>query len=363
MEIIPEIVRKETKISVFLRTEDNNPHGAARRLYENWQARKALFGDRWLLPMTQTGAGTLSARDIELIQCACHVCLPRGDHGAVLYYDETRLPRPADASLARCAFYYGTIYAERAQDLTYIFVVNSAKRQAVNMDTERWKVYKAVLPIKLSQLLVVEAYEPFKEHWLDYMGYQTKRIAEMKTQQNVELLSASSSRGTLRLLQERGIEAAHVPISLGGTYDYNTKFPDWIRMRLSVEEVLLPSPAKCYRPSIVPQVDQLMALAGKGDLNTQTQKRVEDRKRNRPQVQQEKAGGDDQAIVLVRERNALYARRSYQKRKLELLTLEGQCQVWEARNECVRVQNAYLEKQLEMAEECIRANKCGRVIY
>ena len=280
-----------------------------------------------------------------------------------MYYDETKLPGPPDAGLARCGFYYGTIYADRGQDLTFIYVINSERRKSVNMDTERWKMYRSVLPIRLTQSLVVEAYEPYKEYLLEYLSYQTKLIAEMKTQQTVlRVPAAVSTDATLRHLQRRGIDRSNVPRCLGGTYDVDADFSHWIRMRLSIEDVVPPpSSVRCYRPSIVPQVNQLMSLAGKGDLCPQAKKRSEDRKRKRneghsPGEDHNDGNGDDDDDddnVLARERNALYARRSYHKRKLERLTLEGQRQFWEVRNERVRVQNAYLEEQLELAKRCV----------
>ena len=53
LEIIPERVRSEAKVSDFLRAENNNPNQAAIRLAKYWKTRKWLFGDRWLLPMNQ----------------------------------------------------------------------------------------------------------------------------------------------------------------------------------------------------------------------------------------------------------------------------------------------------------------------
>ena len=57
LEVIPNLVCKETRIADFLEVDQNDPRQAATRLALYWKSRKELFGERWLLPMTQTGTG------------------------------------------------------------------------------------------------------------------------------------------------------------------------------------------------------------------------------------------------------------------------------------------------------------------
>ena len=53
LEVIPQRVRTEAKVSDFLQAEKNDPQKAAIRLAKYWKTRKWIFGDRWLLPMNQ----------------------------------------------------------------------------------------------------------------------------------------------------------------------------------------------------------------------------------------------------------------------------------------------------------------------
>ena len=64
-EIVPNLVLSETPIITFLRRDDYDPEKAAKRLVLNWKYRKELFGERWLLPMVQTGRGALTVHDID----------------------------------------------------------------------------------------------------------------------------------------------------------------------------------------------------------------------------------------------------------------------------------------------------------
>lgn len=55
MDVFPDLVRRESKVMDFLRTENFGIQKAALRLVRYWKWRKEIFGERWLLPMTQTG--------------------------------------------------------------------------------------------------------------------------------------------------------------------------------------------------------------------------------------------------------------------------------------------------------------------
>lgn len=47
-EVVPNLVRTETKVSDYLRTEYDDPIKAAARLARHWKTRKLFYGDRWL---------------------------------------------------------------------------------------------------------------------------------------------------------------------------------------------------------------------------------------------------------------------------------------------------------------------------
>ena len=82
VEIVPELVQKETKIADFLRAENYNSNNAALRIARYWKMRRALFGDRWLLSMTQVYAMACNSncpcRSIPHIlrRCMTHRPLP-----------------------------------------------------------------------------------------------------------------------------------------------------------------------------------------------------------------------------------------------------------------------------------------------
>ena len=343
-ETVPEVVKKESKIVHFLATEQNDPEKAAKRLCRYWQNRKDVFGDRWLLPLNLTGFGALTKDDIDFVTAGNSVVLPKGNQGLVLLFDETRLPRLPDKGFVRAMFYLLHVHAERANDLHFVHVVTGAQRNFVNIDSSRWVIFRNAFPMTITQILVAQAYEEGKEHLIDYLGYQTSRLSEMKTKHSAIRISGDSVRATMRLLNDRGLPVECLPTSLGGKYDYG-HLKEWIRMRLSVEDAArLPTAATagssllCYRSSAVPQVAMITRPTHRGAILSSSHRFIT----SSAETPQDR----------VRELNALYARRSYQKRKLELSSLQAQVQNWKNRNEELRDQNAQLEDLLRRAHIC-----------
>ena len=89
-----------------LYAEGFDPVKATHRLALYWKHRKAVFGDRWLLPMTQTGTGALTRKAAEIVQSGFMALM---SPTPVCVMDTSRLSRPLDNELAACIFYFGTI--------------------------------------------------------------------------------------------------------------------------------------------------------------------------------------------------------------------------------------------------------------
>lgn len=343
LENAPELVRQESPIKDFLITEGNNAYGAAVRLCNYWKSRHQIFGERWLLPLIQTGTGALNRDDIELLRTGSYVVIPRPSPSAdstVLLYDESRLPRPAGKSLVRCVFYLASVFRQYTNNITFVHVVTAGTRPPVDLDPSRWATFKTSLPIRVQSIIVAQAHEgPGREALIDYMAFQSTKATEFKSQLRAHRIAAPTPAGTLALLQQGwGLEAECLPRSLGGSYDCNKQFAEWIRMRLSIEDVTSAAPLRCYKPSIVPQVTSIHSVARRGVLCRVADEQMRRKRRKAlegsaataaAQASDEQQDGEvEPSIARERARNALYARRSYQKRKLELLTLQNQCQVW-----------------------------------
>lgn len=106
VQFAPDLVLNESKIADFLRVERNDSFGAATRLAKYWKARKNVFGERWLLPMNQTGHGALSAEDVAILRSGYIVVMPRYSGGIIALFDESRLPKEPGDTKTRIIFYF-----------------------------------------------------------------------------------------------------------------------------------------------------------------------------------------------------------------------------------------------------------------
>ena len=109
MAFVPTLVQKETKPIYFLRREEYNPYKAALRLVRYWKARKHFFGERWLLPMTQSGRGALDSDMVATLRNGVwHVVEKPYPVG---FTDFSRLPPGVDfgKAMAQIMMYIGTV--------------------------------------------------------------------------------------------------------------------------------------------------------------------------------------------------------------------------------------------------------------
>jgi hypothetical protein len=150
-ETVPHLMEQETPLISFLRTADFDPTKAARRLALYWKFRREIFGERWLLPMTQTGRGALSMSDVETLRSGYLLVFPIANAGPVLLLDSTRLPHSLPSVLDRCIFYMLTVSTdERAQTEggVLLSIVSSRKgpTKTVAQRSRQWEFVHAAIP-------------------------------------------------------------------------------------------------------------------------------------------------------------------------------------------------------------------------
>uniref|UniRef100_A0A7S3PD26 BZIP domain-containing protein n=2 Tax=Amphora coffeiformis TaxID=265554 RepID=A0A7S3PD26_9STRA len=360
IQIAPELVRRETPFEIFYKTDNGDPEKAALRLANYWNARRDFFGNRYILPMNQTGSGALSMEDISFLRTGFLVVLPRpSGQGLIVLYDEGRLPRSPGPILMRCTFYVTAIYPVEMQDVTIIHVVayHGKSRPPVDLDPKRWEVLRTALPMRVTKVLVAQEYVPHRQGLIDFMGFSELRATEYKSRLRLNRIAANSVQKTLHLLQNQGLETECLPHCLGGQYDYG-QFNDWVRMRMSIEDIMSSSPLSTrYRPCAVPQVTSITSVKSRGAL-----KRVSDDLVRR-KYQDGTKGNKSLEEAQKRERNAMYSRRSFNKRQLETLTLQNQCQVLTTQNDNLKLQNRELEDALLIAQQLVASATNVSALY
>ena len=224
MEVVPEIVRKETPFEHFLWTEDQDANRAALRLARYWKGRKHIFGERWLRPLNQTAMGALYPEDVALFRRGYFIVLERPSGGLVTLVDESKLPCQPGFSKTRLAFYLFYLHAVQARrGLTTVHIISGAARPPVELQPESWAIYRTAFPLKLDKwrsFVVQSCFEAGKEDLFDFLTYQTAQAVFFKSQRKANRIIGNSIRNTLALLQEQaGLERDCLPRCIGGTYD------------------------------------------------------------------------------------------------------------------------------------------------
>eukprot|EP00977_Amphora_coffeiformis_P028068 scaffold34686_cov160-Amphora_coffeaeformis.AAC.4 len=182
-----------------------------------------------------------SEADMDMIRTGYCVIVdsPRCQSPVVLI-DLSQTPFYSFHTNSRLVFYLTTTLTDERYQTTGVSIlqlVTSAPRPPVDTNPEGWHMFRLALPCRVKQVLVVRAFEPWKEALLDSIAFQVALSAGFKTKVNPNLLVADSVRGLSLELQQRGVDPSRVPAFFGGSYQYQS-FAEWIRMRRSVEELV-----------------------------------------------------------------------------------------------------------------------------
>ena len=138
-----------------------DPDRAAKRLAMYWKYRKEIFGDRWLLPMTQTGNGALSDQDILFLRTGYTMVIKRPSGGPVCLIDLSRVTEwPEGHMNTRITFYLATVMTDvgfQVDGVTIIKLVTSAPRPPIDINPEGWNMCREALPLRLKCLVVAQS--------------------------------------------------------------------------------------------------------------------------------------------------------------------------------------------------------------
>ena len=244
-----------------------------------------------------------------------------------------------------------------------IHVVTSAARLPVDLDPQRWHVLKTALPMQMKAVLVAQTYEgPGRQALIDFFGQAILQASSFKSRLTLTHIAKDSVRATWDATDGGDTAAADcLPRCLGGRYDYGHVHADWIRARPSIEAAATP-PAACYRPTAVPAVTAVGPWHASVAIDAGFKR-----------CPRKKWIGNGMPCTLLCVccfhrglypfvnvylifvvAHYRYSRRSFEKRKLERVTLENQCEWLQARNAQVRHQNEVLEQALSEAQHLVQ---------
>jgi len=238
MENALHIVHHESDPAKYVSLESGNISAAAERLMSYWQIRQELFGDRFLLPVSITGEGTLEEKDIELFKTGYLRFLPNTSTGAQAIFCRYTISGPAvteDRDLplrrTRCAFYALSIASQNDAPLFFLRY----------WDTPKWKRGPArvmvrmfaAMPLRMAGLNILFAPPAgagrlFKDSVVPFCA---EFFGRSPFEYHGDL--SSSPKGFLKQLEKRGFSKHGLPAALGGTWSQD--FADWFDARLRLE--------------------------------------------------------------------------------------------------------------------------------
>eukprot|EP00977_Amphora_coffeiformis_P029936 scaffold43627_cov176-Amphora_coffeaeformis.AAC.1 len=205
----PDLADREARAADFLRAEDFHTLRASYRLAMYWKTRKEIFGERWLLPMSMTGAGTLTPDQVELLRTG-FMAMPSSKDQAVFINDESRLPKGVPLYNPAIFFYLHSVSPWdkklQAQGHTMFHVINRFHLEPLPEPCQDMvKKLRASLPWTCKKVVVARSFDPEQNDLLDYSALHVQRLAE-KVFGSADYIIGDSVRSTLYLLEESGMD-------------------------------------------------------------------------------------------------------------------------------------------------------------
>uniref|UniRef100_A0A7S3LDI9 Uncharacterized protein n=1 Tax=Amphora coffeiformis TaxID=265554 RepID=A0A7S3LDI9_9STRA len=247
LTLAPALVYRESKFMDFLRTELYDVQAAAVRIANYWKFRRELFEDRWLLPMTQTGAGALTPDQVQLLRSGFKVLLHGENSDPVCMSNYSRLPLGAEYYYDFCPIYFyilsvETCPAAQLQGVCNFYAVTTGFRKVPDLSLDMVKKLGTSLPFKIHKTVVGRMFDYARDSWLNDMACAavSKNARELGLQP--DCVAAPSVRSTIVALEDCGLDRNFIPVDMGGDYFYGQQFNEWVRARLSIEDAMAAAP-------------------------------------------------------------------------------------------------------------------------
>mmetsp|Transcript_17719 Transcript_17719/g.33361 ORF Transcript_17719/g.33361 Transcript_17719/m.33361 type:complete len:369 (+) Transcript_17719:565-1671(+) len=280
--------------------------------------------------------------DIALLQTGYLFFQPgNGEQQPVVICDFSRARRVAeeakgmgcDESLMtqRVALYCCTVFPDedsQTRGAVLLYPVSSNGLCILEFRPALWNFVRHAAPIKLTKLLVAQSYEPEKHLLVEFLRLQIATVIGFNSRFSPNQICADSVAQTARQLEDFGVRRHVAPFCLGGTVDYDARIANWTRMRISMESMF-------DTPASLPRAGMIKAFSP---------------------AKRKKRDNDIPEEDFNRKRNALYSRRMYHKRKLALLSVKEEVNIWENRNEAARKEQGRLLGLVEEARKVLSAN-------
>jgi hypothetical protein len=334
----PHLVVHEIPALWFLQYDHYDAWAAARRLTLYWERRKAIFGNRAFLPMSQTGGGTLDTADLESLWTGYLALLPEDDRGrAVLCYDASRLTRDSRESRLRCLFYMVSVLMEeqinRRDGFPAIGIMNNVALT---------RSFGMVAPVRLMETLPVTCTDAhgvrsqLSPSFFQSAAAEVLKVVNPSKMRKVKIHTGNEAQ-VLKSLQQAGLAAGNLPTKIGGEWTYDS-FTEWCEERCQFELEKYPSLQK--RKGSLPQLAQPTgnpspaAEVAKNALRAFVSHQAKEEK-----------------VTRRRQLRVMYSRQKRERQKGMVDSLHEQAFDLQSMNRFLKDDNSHLEELLRQAQE------------
>ena len=312
----PMVVATDTPESRFLAVEDGDATKAATRLAAYWRSRREIFRDRALLPMEQTGRGTLDSKEIDMWKTAVLVNAPKDASGrSVLVFDVSRLkpshsyPSFDDVRL-RLGFYVFSLAAENplAQSVGVVAICLVTKAPRLSVHRKLMKLIKESLPIRSIEFHAVilpsrGTLGRFTQTILDFYQLALEPLTRIAS-----IHRGETDDDVLEELERSGFRRSGLPEWVGGTWSEN-------------------------------------------DFHSGRERRLD--------LERQRYLSDAERATMRREADALRARKKRERARVETGLLQHQVSALKAENEALRTEGQRLELLVNYATTMLFSSGYG----
>lgn len=257
VEKCPQLLRTESDpIRFLLRVHWHVPE-AARLLVQYWTLRLQLFGaERAFLPLDLTGKGALTDADVEVMKTGYVVFLPSDSKGQTVAFVDTARVRAAAVCQdgdtkksvlvrSRCLFYLLTVASQEGVPLIVLRYSEDDDDQGEEIEKAKSDLFYTA-PVELAAFYCVQKkkradgqkqgedendgkpHALFGHRWMDdYI----KRVLY-----HFEFDDEASKALLIQKLNTLGFQPSGLPLCVGGTWSYDSRFLEWIEARRLLEQ-------------------------------------------------------------------------------------------------------------------------------
>ena len=292
---------------------------AARRLVLYWEYRYTVFGDRWLLPLSDSGEGAITVRDTEILKNGWLAVIPQSSQAPCILFDNTKVEGdPVDQRL-RIAFYVFSVvsgsHAAQRDGVTIIHNNIDQKILSVQSLLLVLEIVHHAMPLRVAQSVILRSSSESRGSASDIVNtklYQT--YAKCFGNSVPQMITVNNKRTCAKLLAESlAIPLSCCPVELGGEWTYD-RISEW-QTTIALYDTDPPASVTLLAPSRASSASEFR----------------------------------ERAEELSKARNALYARCSYRKRKAKETELEKEVHQLEAEQSFLRSENQILESLYQQA--------------